>query len=219
MADQLETVRAEMKDPVPKMPPPPPDHSPGGSTQAPAEPVPPPPPSSEPQPLGGGVQAPDRSLELAILQLDDSPEIVLPLTGQLVNLRQPLQTAQALRDVRDLKRQLDEVKMLLEGALRIEAARQGTKTLHLGPVDAVISGGRAADYDAELLQERLRQVGLPEERIAEVVVQTVSYKVNQRVLKHITGANPDYAVAADAARTIIDTPWYVTLKPVRGGKR
>jgi len=188
VADQLETVRVAVKDPVPA-----------------------PPPAADPPP-GGGAQAPDRSLELALLQLEDSPEIVLPLTGQLVNLRQPLQAAQALRDVRDLKRQLDEVRMLLEGVLRLEAARQGTKTLHLGPVDAIVSGGPSADYDAELLVDGLRAAGLPDDRLADAVTVIVTYKVDQRVLRQLAGANPAYAAAIDSARSTVDKPWRVALR-------
>jgi hypothetical protein len=154
----------------------------------------------------------DRSLELALLQLEESPQVVLPLTGQLVDLTHPLEAAQALRDVRDLKRQLDEVRMLLEGVLRLEAARQGTKTLHLGPVDAIVGGGPTADYDAELLQEHLRHAGLPEDRVREAVTEIVSYKVDQRVLRQLAGANPGYAAAIDSAKSTVQKPWRVQIK-------
>ena len=41
-----------------------------------------------------------------------------------------------------------------------------------------MSGGTRREYDAELLVELLRDAGLPEERIADAVVETVSYRVN-----------------------------------------
>ena len=200
-------------DPAPKAPPPP---NPTGAANRRRRTRRPRPrtPSSAAAP-GGGAPAPDRSLELALVQLEESPEIVLPLTGQLVDLTKPLEAANALRDVRDLKRQLDEVRMLLEGVLRLEAARQGTKTLHLGPVDAVISGGPSADYDAELLVDRLRAAGLPNDRIIDAVTVIVSYKVDQRVLRQLASANPGYAAAIDSAKSTVEKPWRVSLKGVK----
>jgi hypothetical protein len=103
-------------------------------------------------------------LELVATQVDETPTVMLPLTGAVVDLTKPVEVARALQDVRDMKRYLDDFRGLLEGVLRLEAQRQGTKTLHLGDVDAVVSGGEKAEYDTELLQELLRAAGLPEER-------------------------------------------------------
>jgi hypothetical protein len=160
-------------------------------------------------------QAPGTTLEHVEAQINETPTVVLPFVGTIVDLREPVEVAEALTHVREVKRQLDELRALLEGVLRLEAQKQGTKTLHLGPMDAVVSGGVKPEYDIELLQERLRAAGLPEERLSEAVVETVSYKVNQRVLKHIAGANPDYAVAVEAARTWVESPWYVAVKGAR----
>ncbi len=154
----------------------------------------------------------DLALELAAAQLDDTPQIVVPLTGQIVDLTRPVEVAGALNDVRDVKRQLDELRALLEGVLRLEAQKQGTKTLHLGSLDAVVSGGTRSEYDAELLAELLRDAGLPEDRISEAIAETVSYKVNQLVLKQLAAANPDYQAAIELAKTTVETPWRVTVK-------
>lgn len=155
----------------------------------------------------------DHALELVAAQVEEEPTLLLPYTGTLVDLREPVEVAQALQDVRELKRRLDELRALLEGVLRLEAQRQGTKTLHLGPVDAVVTGGSKAEYDVELLQKALRAAGLPENRIAQAVVETVTYKVDQRVLRQLTAANPAYGAAIDAARTTVDTPYRVDVKP------
>ena len=154
----------------------------------------------------------DLALELAAAQLDDTPQIVVPLTGQVVNLRDPFEVAAALEDVREVKRQLDELRALLEGVLRLEAQRQGTKTLHLGSLDAVVSGGEKSDYDPELLTELLRDAGLPEERISEAIVETVSYKVNQLVLRQLAAANPDYKAAIELSKSTVPVAWRVTVK-------
>ena len=151
-------------------------------------------------------------LELVAVQMEETPLIMVPLTGQLLDLTSPLEVAGALRDLRDVKRQLDELRSFLEGVLRLEAQRQGTKTLHLGALDAVISGGTRADFDVELLASLLQEAGLPEERLRAAIVETVSYKVNQLVLKQLAGANPDYAAAIELAKTTVETPWRVTVK-------
>jgi hypothetical protein len=145
-------------------------------------------------------------------QIAETPSIVVPLTGQVVDLTRPVEVAGALHDVREVKRQLDELRVLLEGVLRLEAQKQGSKTLHLGAFDAVVSGGVRAEYDAEKLEAGLLTAGLPAERFAEAVSLVVSYKVDQRVLKQLAAANPAYAAAIDAARTYVETPWRVTVK-------
>lgn len=139
-------------------------------------------------------------------------EIQVPLIGELVDLDQPNQVAQALESVRDAKRALDEARFVLEGALVEEATRQGTKTLHLNQLDAVISGGERTEYDAIKLQILLRELGLPENRIAAAVVETVTYKPDGRVLRQLAGANPEYADAIAACKTVIPVPWRVTIK-------
>jgi hypothetical protein len=148
-------------------------------------------------------------LELAI---QENPIVVLPLTGQLVDLTKPTEVADALATVRDAKRQLDEIRADLEAVLVLESTRQGTKTLHLGDRDAVISGGTRTDYDALQLTLRLAAAGLPEDRLSALIVTTVSYRVDQRVAKQLSAANPVYAEILDQCRTIEPAPWRVTLK-------
>lgn len=139
-------------------------------------------------------------------------QIAVPLIGELVDLDQPNQVALALDAIRDAKRTLDEARQILEQELVDEARRQGTKTLHLHKLDAVITGGHRTEYDAHKLQILLRELGLPETRIAEAVVEIISYKPDGRVLKQLAGANPDYAAAIDACRTTIEVPWRVSIK-------
>lgn len=77
---------------------------------------------------------------------------------------------QALAQVRDAKRRLDELRALLEALLRVESRRQGTKTVHLdGGLTAVVSGGSRVVYDGEQLARDLEQAGLPADRLALAV--------------------------------------------------
>jgi hypothetical protein len=151
-------------------------------------------------------------LQTAELAVAEQPEIVVPLTGELVDLRQPGQVAAALESVREAKRHLDQARVLLETVLRLEASRQGTKTLHLGGVDCVVSGGSRVEYDCEQLRELLAEAGLPDDRLAELIVETVSYRVNQTVAKSVSAANPRYRAAIERCRRVEPAPWRVTVK-------
>jgi hypothetical protein len=144
-------------------------------------------------------------------------ELLLPLTGELVALDDPHQVAVALEGVRRLKGKLDDARRALEDALRFESERAGSRTLHLGDLDAVVSGGERVEYDELELAEQLRAAGLPEERLAELIVETVSYRVDQRVARSVAAANPMYAAALERCRRVVPAPWRVAIK--RGGAR
>jgi hypothetical protein len=146
------------------------------------------------------------------LQIAEQPQLVVPLTGELVDLRDPNHVAAALNQVREMKNQLDNARMVLEQVLRLEAVRQGTKTLHLEKCTAVISGGETVEYDGEQLIRLLEQAGMPQERINEIVETVVTYKVNALKAKHAAGANPDYAAAVTATRTVKPTYWRVSIR-------
>jgi len=149
------------------------------------------------------------SLELAIAE---QPNLVVPLTGELVDLRDPNGVADALSHVRELKQQLDGARGVLEQVLRLEAVRQGTKTLHLERQTAVISGGEIIEYDGPRLIELLEQAGMPDSRISEIVETIVSYKVNAAKAKQAAGANPAYAQAVEQTRSVKAVPWRVSIR-------
>jgi hypothetical protein len=142
--------------------------------------------------------------------------IVIPFTGEHVELGKPARVAAALETVRRLKRDLDEARVVLEDALRFESERVGSRTLHLGELTAVVSGGERVEYDALELGHQLRRAGLPEERLGELIVETVSYRVDQRVARSVAASNPRYAAALERCRQVVPAPWRVAIK--RGGK-
>ena len=144
-------------------------------------------------------------------------ELVIPMTGEVVPLDQPDQVAVALDDVRRYKRDLDQVRIVLEDALRFESERAGTRTLHLTGMDAVVTGGERVEYDAEELARELSAAGLPPERLGELIVATVSYRVDQRVARSVAASNPRYAAALERCRRVVPAPWRVSIK--RGGTR
>lgn len=134
-------------------------------------------------------------------------------TGEVVRWEDPLDCTDALEAVRDYERTLRELKAELTRHLVEEAQRQGVKTLDLGDGRKVeIRGGAETVYDAEQLEAALRDAGMPEERIREVVVETVAYKVDARKAKAAASANPAYADAVEAARTVQEKPHAVSIK-------
>lgn len=140
--------------------------------------------------------------------------LVHPRTGELVPVDSPDACAKLLGEVRELEGNLRELKSELTAALTAEFSRQGKKTLELGGVKAVLGGGSEIVWDVEILQELLG-LGLPEERMNELVTAEVSYKVNASVAKQIAGANQEYAEVVARAQTTIPKTAYVSLKKDR----
>lgn len=139
-----------------------------------------------------------------------SETALVPFTGELVPLAEPLAVAKALEDLREYQRGLSSLRAVLEEALVAESRRRGTKTLHLGQTTAVITGGRGIEWDMEELA-KLRDAGLPEERFSELVKTEISYKVDARVANQLSSANEEYAAIIGRARAEVEKPWRVRI--------
>lgn len=150
---------------------------------------------------------------MSITPVDPHEEIVVPGVGELVNLNDYQSCATALDGIRDLESKLREIKGLLSSAIQAEATRQGVKTLELADGrKAVLSGGTEYEYDADLLAAELAVAGMPQERIAEIVVPTVTYRVSAVKAKQAAAANPVYADVIEACRREVVTPVRVSLR-------
>lgn len=136
--------------------------------------------------------------------------IVVPVTGEVINLNDPSLCLRVLGEIRDLESRLREAKAELTCALQVEFTRQGKKTLEVGDVKAELRGGTEVIWDIEVL-DRLREMGLPEERMDELVKAEVTYKVNAAVAKQLAAANPEYAAVIELARTTIPKAAYVKI--------
>lgn len=145
-----------------------------------------------------------------------STEIALPenlidvRTGEMLPAT-PENAAELLRAARDMRYRILDLVKDCEAVLREESRRQGTKTLHLPGGTVTISGGAELDWDLDELA-KLLAVGLPDSRYGELVVQTVSQKVDARVAKQLEAANPVYAEIIGRARSQIEKPWRVSVK-------
>lgn len=142
-------------------------------------------------------------------------DLVVPGTGQLVDLDDPVQCAQALSAIRALEGDFRDLKSELTARIAAECSRQGSKSIQVdGNTVAEVKGGTETIWDVEILRE-LQALGLPEERWHALVTETVEYKVNSREADRIAGANPDYRRVIDAARTVIPKPVYVSFRRQR----
>lgn len=141
-----------------------------------------------------------------------SEEIAIPGTGQLVSLENEVECAQALSAVRDFEQQLREAKAALTQAIVERSRVLGVKTIHLpNGQKAEIRGGPESSYDIEEIEKNLRALGMPEERITEIIVPTISYKLSVREAKRAASANEDYASVIENAKKVEEKAFYISL--------
>lgn len=138
-------------------------------------------------------------------------ELLNPTSGELLAAT-PENAAAMLADLRELRGKIAEAVKACEAVLVEESTRVGTKTLRFGATQAVVSGGSETVWDVEALRKSLTRAGCPEERIGELIVETVEYRVNQSVARQLSGANPKYKRAIERARTTIVKPMRVSVK-------
>lgn len=139
------------------------------------------------------------------------PHLLNPITGELVATANLDQVVQNLDQLREMRRRIGDVFADF-AAVVIEASRQrGKRTLTAGGFDIEITGGWELDWDTDVLEE-LRAAGMTEERFNELVVPTLTYKVNARVANQISAANPVYKAIIDRARKRIPKRQYVNFK-------
>lgn len=137
--------------------------------------------------------------------------LLVPMTGEMVDVADPESCLRVLSEIRTLESRLKELKSELTVALAVEFERVGTKTMHLGGMKAELKGGEETVWDVEVLEE-LRDLGLPGERMDALVTTEITYKVNASVAKQLASANTRYAEVIERAKTKIPKSSYVTIK-------
>lgn len=141
-----------------------------------------------------------------------SEELAIPGTGELVSLDKEVECVQALKALRDFESQIKEAKGILTQAILDRSRTLGTKTIYLPDGSkAEVRGGPEAVYDVEEIEENLRALGMPEERIREIVIETVSYKISVREANKASAANPEYASVIANAHQMQEKPYYISI--------
>lgn len=147
--------------------------------------------------------------------MPEGADLVVPFTGEVVNLEDEASCTQALVAIRQFEQQIREAKSALTQAIAERARILGTQTLHLpNGQKAEVRGGPTISYDAEQIETELRALGMPEERIREIVVEEVSYKVSAREAKRAAAANEEYAAVIESAKTVEEKPIYISISRV-----
>ena len=127
-------------------------------------------------------------------------ELVIRDTGEVVEWEDVNSLARALDWVRGVESELRSAKASLSQAIAEQARIQGTKTLALEDGrKAIVSGGTKVTWDAQALYAGLVALGMPQERILEIV--QVEYRVSANEAKRAAAANPSYALLIEACRT------------------
>lgn len=141
-----------------------------------------------------------------------SEELVVPGVGEVVDLGDEVACVQALVAVRDFESQLREAKAALTQAISERARLLGTQTFELPDGrKVVLKGGPETVYDPLEIEEGLRALGMPEERIREIVIEEISYKVSAREAKRAAAANEEYEAVINGAKETVEKPHYVTV--------
>lgn len=144
---------------------------------------------------------------------EPSQELAVPGTGEIVDLTDAPACAVALDAIRDFESHIREAKAALTRAIVEEATRQGVRSIELpNGARAEISPAVEVVYDALALAEGLREAGMPEERINELIEETVSYKVKAVEVKKAASANPEYAKVVEDARSEQPKAQYITIR-------
>lgn len=148
--------------------------------------------------------------------MSDSTElvgpIILPVTGEIIDRADPVACGNALVELRNHKAMIQAAERELADAIIEQSTRLGTKTVRLGRGKAIIKGGRETVYDPEKLEAGLRRAGMPEDRIREIVLETVTYRVAAVEAKRAAGANPVYARLVKRHSTVVEKRPSVTIE-------
>jgi len=127
-------------------------------------------------------------------------EIVLPGTGEIVDVSKPDQAAHALDEIDRMRYGISALRDYVVGFLVEESIRRGKKTLRFDGLrfDIVVTHGTEKVYDVAKVRELLKQAGCPDDRMAELI--KVDYSVDGNVANQLAAANTRYAAALAGAR-------------------
>jgi len=141
-------------------------------------------------------------------------EVIDPFTGGTVDVGDPVIAAEFLDALRGSKLTLDKLVKQVESILADEFERQGTRTVNAGRYE--LEQKETVTYEWDLTElVKLLDAGLPEERYAEFVNETVVTKPKQNIAKQLE-TNPTYAAIIDRARTRIVKGTRVDVRVAKG---
>lgn len=154
--------------------------------------------------------------DTAVEAPETSMALVVPGTGEVVDLANPDDATRAWLRLVEIENQLKAAKVHVKRALIEHARNAGGLTMNVPAGEVKISEPVDIVWDiAELRQ--LVAAGLPTSRYDELVTTTVSHKVSATVAKQIAKAKPEYAEIIGRAETRTPKPETVSVAARRLG--
>jgi hypothetical protein len=141
--------------------------------------------------------------ELEPATMNTGGVIILPTTGEVVDVSEPSEAARALDELNTARQHISDLRQYVVELLWQEGERLGTKTLHFDDLEVSLYGGTAVQYDVEKLRDLLTAAGCPPERIERLIKTKVEYTVDGNVARSLAGINDDYAAALEHARDVV----------------
>lgn len=132
---------------------------------------------------------------------EHSTELVIRETGEVVDWQDVNSLARALDWLRAAEQEFRSAKSSVQRSIAQLAKQRGTKTLTLDDGrKASVSGGTKTVWDGQAMDIGLRALGMPEDRIREIV--QIEFKVKAVEAERAAKASPDrYGVLINACKT------------------
>ena len=126
--------------------------------------------------------------------------------------------AQVLAAARAQKSLINEIIREATIFLAELSEHRGTKTLHGDRETITLTGGTGTMIDPVALREALEAADCPQDRIDAAIVQTISEKVDGRVVRQLRAANPNYAAAIELATVPVEKPFSASVALRKGNE-
>lgn len=138
--------------------------------------------------------------------------VLIPRTGEVIDPRDTAACVNALDDLRRLGFEIAAAKRALSQAVAEHRQLVGKNTFTVGGRAVEVKGGEKKTIDPLILGRGLREAGMPEERVDDIVQPSVTFKVDARAAQQAGKTNPKYQAALDRATTTEEAPWTITIK-------
>jgi hypothetical protein len=140
-------------------------------------------------------------------------DVVDPISGELVDCSQADLAAVYVENLRQTKAVIDKAIKEASDHLLARMRADGTSKLDLAHVTATRKVTRKYHTDVDELEAELREAGLSEERLGELIVETVERKVAANVVKSLANNNPAYGAIIEKHRRVVSETESVETKP------
>lgn len=142
----------------------------------------------------------DGDAHLPLAAASPSTDLVIRDTGEVVDWADVNSLARALDWLRSAEQEFRSAKQAVQRQIAEHAAVRGSKTLLLDDGrKAIVGGGSKTSFDGHAMDAGLRALGMPEDRIREIV--QIEYKVKAVEADRAAKASPDrYGLLIEACK-------------------